>query len=94
MVDPVNSFINVVMIKQAQWFWSRLETTFLEDTLIKLGRVKILLISAYSRHNLRNFYIGAWKITTCRDSQANDFNMCSFFFKSKSEHIAWLNIIL
>ena len=59
MVGPVNSLINIVMIKQAQWFWSRLETTFLEDTLIKLGRVKILLISAYSRHNLRNFYIGA-----------------------------------
>ena len=40
MVGPVNSFINIVMIKQAQWFWPRLVTTSLEDTLIKLGKVR------------------------------------------------------
>ena len=55
MVGPVNSFINIVIIKQTQWFWSWLETTSLEDTLIKLGRVKILLISAHNSNNLHAF---------------------------------------
>ena len=41
MVGQVNNFINIVMIKKAQWFWSKLETTSLEDTLIKLGKVRI-----------------------------------------------------
>ena len=59
MVGPVKIFINIVIIKQAQWFWSSLETTSLEDTLIKLGMVKILLISACNSHNLHAFYIGA-----------------------------------
>ena len=83
MVGPVNSFINIVMIKQAQWFWSKLETTSLEDTLIKLGMVKILLISACNSHNLHAFLhwrITVWKITTHCDSQpqANDSNICKF----------------
>ena len=43
MVGLLNSSINIVMIKQEQLFWSRLETTSLEDTLIKLGKVRIFL---------------------------------------------------
>ena len=56
MAGPVNSFINIVTIKQAQWFWSRLETTFLEDTLIKLGKVRILQNVVFNSHHLRTFY--------------------------------------
>ena len=47
MVGRVNSFTNIVMIKlQTQWFWSKLETTSLEDTLIKLGKVRIFTNSS------------------------------------------------
>ena len=51
MVGQINSFINIVMIKQAQWFWSRLETTSLEDTLIKLGKVRISQNAVFDSHN-------------------------------------------
>ena len=56
MVGQVNSFIDIVMIKQAQWFWSKLETTSLEDTRIKLGKVRISQIVVFNRHHLRTFY--------------------------------------
>ena len=62
MVGPVNVFINILMIKQTQWFWSRLETTSLEDTLIKLGKVKILLISAHNSNNLHLFTLAHGKL--------------------------------
>ena len=56
MVGPVNSFINIVMIKQAQWFWSKLETTFLEDTLIKLGNVRISQNAVSNSHKSPIFH--------------------------------------
>ena len=67
MVGQVNSFINIVMIKKAQWFWSKLETTSLEDTLMKLGKVRIFtnfskfLIS----HNFPTFCVRAKTILHC-----------------------------
>ena len=56
MVGPVNSFINIVMIQQAQWFWSKLETTSLEDTMIKLGKVRISQNVVFNTHNFPIFH--------------------------------------